>query len=116
MDTAPIYLHSNRTSPGEGETIDILAAYGERLPPVLDISVSGTAAYTVQGSHDRVVWLTHFTGTDSQSLDLIVGKRYWRVPVTAVTGSVTASVGPIPDRNGKNILPRIVTPDIVPVP
>jgi hypothetical protein len=108
-----VYLHQNSTTTGNGNIIDILGAYQESVPPVLTVVLTGSGAYTIQGSHDMTSWITYFSGTSSDSRDLIVGIRYWRVVISSISGSLTAAVGPVPNINGDNITPAIYTPSTV---
>lgn len=109
-------LHSGTTAPGNGVAIDILGAYQERLPPVLHVFITGTAAYVIEGSHNYSDWKTYLTSSEDEDRCLVVGVRWWRVRVTAVSGTVKAFVGAVPDTNGNNICPAPVTPGTTPVP
>lgn len=113
---APTYLLQNSSGTATSPVIDILAAFQERMPPVLHVDVEdGACTYAVEGSHDMSKWHTYYSGSATQlEKDLIPGVRFWRITRSANDGQVTAAVGPVPDRNGQNVQPRIVTPWVVP--
>lgn len=104
----PTYLCIGKTTTGDTSTVDIQAAYQEHTPPVLHLHVSGTINYTVYGSHNLVNWIPYYTGTNTQGRDFVISVRYWKVTVNSISGSLTADVGPVPDINGKNVMPSIV--------
>lgn len=106
----PTYLCVAKTTTGDSSIIDIQAAYQENTPPVIHLHVSGTINYTVYGSHNLVNWIPYYTGTTAQSRDLIISVRYWKITVNSIDGSLTSDVGPVPDINGNNVLPAVVTP------
>lgn len=114
----PTYLLQDSTGTADSPVIDILAAYQERMPPVLHVDVEGgDATYTLYGSHDMLKWHAYYSGNAAQlEKDLIPGIRYWKLSRAANTGRVTAAVGPVPDRNGQNVVPLLIVPNVYPVP
>lgn len=113
-ETTPVFLCTGMSANGDSSVIDILAAYQEAIPPVLHIDVTGTPSYELRGSHDGERWHAYLSSSTATEVDLIVGVRYWKITKTGGSGSITAAVGPVPDRNGRNILPRLVVGDVVP--
>lgn len=112
-----VYLCKALSANGDSYVVDILGAYQERIPPVLHVDVTGTPSYTVYGSHIPTgEWHSYFSGSAGIEKDLVVGVRYWKITKTGGTGTVTAAVGPVPDRNGQNILPAIYVPYVTPGP
>lgn len=112
-----VYLCKALSANTDSSIIDILGAYQERIPPVLHIDITGSPSYTVYGSHiPNGEWHPYFTGSAVAEKDLIVGVRYWKVTKTSGTGTITASVGPVPDQNGQNVLPVVYVPNVYPVP
>ena len=102
------YLHANSTTTGNGSVLDIYGSYVENIPPVLIITLTGSGSYEIEGSHDLQNWASYFTGSASDSRDLIVGIRYWRVKINSLSGSLTAGVGPVPNGEGDVVLPPLV--------
>lgn len=105
----PIYLCTNKSTTGDSLIVDILAAYQERIPPVLHVNITGAVNYSVLGSHDMALWQTYYTGTGDVAKDLVVGVRFWKITVNSISGTIAASVGPVPDQGGHNVLPAVVT-------
>ncbi len=111
------YLCTAMSANGDSGVLDILGAYQERLPPVLHVTVTGTPSFTIYGSHvPNGDWHAYYSGSASVERDLVVGVRYWKVTKTSGTGTITATVGPVPDQNGQNILAVIYSPFVTPVP
>lgn len=109
-DYTPVYLHSGTTGTGVGSAVDISPAVVSGYPPVLICTFTGTATYTIQGSHDNVAWHTFSASlTAATAKDLIPGVRFWRVNVAANSAAFTASVGPVPAANGGFVRPNLVT-------
>lgn len=109
-DFTPAYCHNGLVGTGTGSAIDISPAVVSGYPPVLICTFTGTATYTIQGSHDNANWVTFSASlTAASAKDLIPGVRFWRVNVSANSGSFTASVGPVPAANGGFVRPYIAT-------
>lgn len=109
-DYTPVYLHNNTVGTGVGSAIDISPAVVSGYPPVLICTFTGTATYTIQGSHDNVAWHSFSSAlTDASAKDLIPGVRYWRVSIAANNALFSASVGPVPAANGGFVKPNIIT-------
>lgn len=109
-DFTPTYLHNGAVGTGVGSAIDISAAVVSGYPPVLICTFTGTAQYTIEGSHDNTAWHAFSASlTAASAKDLIPGVRYWRVNVAANSALFTAAVGPVPAANGGFVKPNIVT-------
>lgn len=112
----PTYLCSGMSTTGDSATIDIQGGHQENTPPVLHVTITGSVNYTVWGSHDSTGgWQSYFTGTANAQRDFIIGVRFWKITVNTISGTITASTGPVPDHQGRPIMPRIVTPGDIPV-
>ena len=109
-DYSPVFLHNGTIGTGTGSAVDISPAVVSGYPPVLICTFTGTATYTVQGSHDNASWVTFSASlTAASAKDLIPGVRFWRVNVSANSAAFTASVGPVPGANGGFVRPNIAT-------
>lgn len=109
-DYSPSFLHQGTVGTGVGTAVDISCAVVSSYPPVLICTFTGTATYTIQGSHDNANWVTlSATLTAASAKDLIPGIRFWRVNVSANSGAFTASVGAVPAANGGFVRPNLVT-------
>ncbi len=110
VDFSPAYFHNGLVGTGTGNSIDISPAVVAGYPPVAICTFTGTAQYTIQGSHDNVNWVTFSaTLTAASAKDLIPGVRFWRVNVSANSALFTATVGPVPAANGGFVRPYIAT-------
>lgn len=110
VDFTPVYLHNGAVGTGTGSSVDISTAVVAGYPPVLICTFTGTATYTIEGSHDNAHWVTFSAAlTAASAKDLIPGVRFWRVNVSANSALFTASVGPIPAANGGFARPNIST-------
>lgn len=108
---APVYSLRNATSSANGDWIDIGACTGALLPPVMIVNVSGTVNFVIEGTHNPDDGAFVFTGvlTEDCAKDLVIGVRFWRVTAQSVSGSITASVGAVPTRNGNLVTPNLYT-------
>ena len=104
----PVYSHNALVGTGDGSPIDIAESVTSGMPPVMIVTFTGTAAYTIQGSHDGVAW-HDFTAslTAAAAKDLVPGVRFWRTHVTANSAAFTSAVGPIPGADGRVVRPHI---------
>lgn len=110
VDFSPVYSHNAATGTGAGASIDISPAVVAGYPPVMIITFTGTATYTIQGSHDNANWVDYTSAlTAADSRDLIPGIRFWRTKTTANSATFTSSVGPIPAANGGFVRPALAT-------
>ena len=110
VDFSPAYLMNGVSGTGVGTAVDISCSTVPHLPPVLICTFTGTATYTIQGSHDNVAWVTmSSTLTAASAKDLIPGIRFWRVNVSANSALFTACVGPVPTAEGGFVRPNLVT-------
>ena len=106
----PVYSHNAATGTGAGVAIDIGAAVVAGFPPVMIVTFTGTATYTIQGSHDNSNWVDFSASlTAAAAKDLIPGVRYWRTKTTANSAAFTSAVGPFPAANGGFVSPNVVT-------
>jgi hypothetical protein len=114
---APVYSHNAATGTGAGESIDIGAAVVSGLPPVMIVSFTGTATYTIQGSHDNLNWVDFSASlTAAAAKDLVPGVRYWRTKTTANSAAFTSAVGAFPAANGGFVSPNVATSFTVATP
>lgn len=109
-DFTPVYSHNGAVGTGVGAAIDISPAVVPGYPPVMIVTFTGTATYTIEGSHNNSDWVA-FTGnlTAAVAKDLIPGIRFWRTNVAANSALFTSSVGPIPAANGGFVRPYLAT-------
>ena len=109
-DYTPVYSHQGASGTGAGASIDISPAVVSGFPPVMIVTFTGTAAYTIQGSHDGTNW-HNFTASLSAPVakDLVPGIRFWRTNVTANSATFTSAVGPVPGANGGFVRPARAT-------
>ena len=110
VDFDPVYSHNAVTGTGAGTAIDISVAKIAGYPPVMIVTFTGTATYTIQGSHDGTNW-HNFTAslTASVAKNLIPGIRFWRTNIAANSATFTSSVGPVPSVDGTFLRPNIAT-------
>jgi hypothetical protein len=92
----PFISPSGATAPVIGQTADIGASNDHVFVAVF---ISGTATALLEASMDEVNWLTVATITASTAYQLDSRVPYYRVRVTAVSGTVTAQYGPTEGRN-----------------
>lgn len=106
----PVYSHNAATGTGAGASIDISPAVIAGFPPVMIVTFTGTATYTIQGSHDNVAWVDFSAAlTAAAAKDLVPGVRFWRTNVSANSAAFTSAVGPIPAANGGYVSPSLAT-------
>jgi hypothetical protein len=107
---APVYSNKATSGTTVGEWIDIAVSVVAGLPPVMIVTFTGTATYTIQGSHDMAS-AVDFSASLSAPVakDLVPGVRFWRTKPTANSGTFTSSVGPVPAANGGFATPNNVT-------
>jgi len=109
-DFSPVYSHNAATGTGVGNAIDISCAVVAGYPPVMIVTFTGTATYTIQGSHDNSSWVDFSASlTAAVAKDLIPGVRFWRTKTTANSAAFTSSVGPVPAANGGFARPNVAT-------
>lgn len=109
-DFSPVYSHNGASGTGAGESIDISCAVIAGYPPVMIVTFTGTATYTIQGSHDNVNWVDFSASlTAAAAKDLVPGVRFWRTKTTANSAAFTSSVGPVPAANGGYARPNVAT-------
>jgi len=109
-DYSPSFLHNGTVGTGVGTAVDISPAVVSGYPPVILCTFTGTATYVIQGSHDNANWVTLSASlTAASAKDLIPGIRFWRVNISANSGTFTASVGAVPAANGGFVRPNLVT-------
>ena len=109
-DFLPVYSHNGATGTGVGASIDISPAVVAGYPPVMLVTFTGTATYTIQGSHDNANWVDFSASlTAAAAKDLIPGVRFWRTKTTANSAAFTSAVGPIPAANGGFVRPALAT-------
>lgn len=109
---APVYSNRATTGTTTGEWIDIAVAVVAGYPPVMHVTFTGTATFTIQGSHDMVeANVIDYTAalTSHVAKDLIPGVRFWRTKPTANSGTFTSSVGAVPAADGGVAMPNNVT-------
>jgi hypothetical protein len=100
-DYDPVYSHQGATGTGAGASIDISPAVVAGYPPVMIVTFTGTATYTIQGSHDNANWVNFSAAlTAASAKDLVPGVRFWRTNISANSAAFTSGVGPIPSANG----------------
>lgn len=110
VDFSPVYSHNGVTGTGAGAAIDISPAVVAGYPPVMIVTFTGTATYTIQGSHDNVNWVDFSSSlTAAAAKDLVPGIRFWRTNISANSALFTSAVGPIPAANGGYVRPAIAT-------
>lgn len=113
----PIYSHNAASGTGAGASIDIGASVVSGLPPVMIVTFTGTATYTIQGSHDNSNWVDFSASlTAAAAKDLVPGVRYWRTKTTANSATFTSSVGAFPAANGGFVSPNVATSFTVATP
>ena len=109
-DFTPTYSHNAATGTGAGAAIDISTAVVPGYPPVLIVTFTGTAAYTIEGSHDGSSWVAFSASlTAAAAKDLVPGVRFWRTKIAANSATFTSSVGPVPGANGGYVRPNVAT-------
>jgi hypothetical protein len=109
-DWSPVYSHNGATGTGVGSAIDISCAVVAGYPPVMLVTFTGTATYTIQGSHDNLNWVDFSASlTAAVAKDLVPGVRFWRTKTTANSAAFTSSVGPVPAANGGYARPNVAT-------
>ena len=108
---APVYSLRNQTTSANGSAIDIGACTSALVPPVMIVDITGTVNYVIEGTHNPDDGWFVFTAnlTADCAKDLVLGVRFWRVTASSVTGSITASVGAVPARDGNLITPNLYT-------
>lgn len=107
---APVYSNHATSGTTVGEWIDIAVAVVSGFPPVMIVTFTGTATYTIQGSHDMASAVDFSAAlTAPVAKDLIPGVRFWRTKPTANSGTFTSSVGPVPSANGGFATPNVAT-------
>ena len=113
---SPVYSLRNVTAQVNGSTIDIASCTNSAAPPVIIVEISATATVQLQGSHDGSSWSNAGAALTSSAVkDLIVGVRFWRANVTSYgSGTVTASVGAVPDALGRIVVPNLYQTTNVP--
>lgn len=111
----PVYLCVEKTTTGDSEILDALAAHQAAVPFVLHVNITSSVNYTVKGSHDRARWQDYFTGAANAARDLVIGVRWWKITVNTISGTITAGVGAVPDRSGRNVLPTLYSVGSSPV-
>lgn len=109
-DYTPVYSHNAATGTGAGSAIDISVAKIAGYPPVMIVTFTGTATFTIQGSHDGTNWVD-FTSAQTAAVakDLVPGVRFWRTNVSANSATFTSAVGPIPSSEGRFLRPNVAT-------
>ena len=106
----PVYSHNAKTGTGAGASIDIGASVIAGFPPVMIVTFTGTASFTIEGSHDNSAWVTLLSSTTAAvAKDLVPGIRYWRTNIAANSATFTSSVGPFPAANGGFVAPNLAT-------
>lgn len=109
-DFEPVYSHQGETGTGAGAALDISPAVVSGYPPVMIVTFTGNATYTIQGSHDNENWIDFTAALQGEvAKDLIPGIRFWRTNLTANTGAFTSAVGPVPAANGGFVRPARAT-------
>lgn len=109
-DYTPVYSHNGASGTSAGEAIDISPAVVAGYPPVMIVTFTGTATYTIQGSHDNSNWVNFSAAlTAAAAKDLVPGVRFWRTNVTANSALFTSAVGPVPAANGGFARPALAT-------
>ncbi len=107
---APVYSHNAASGTGAGASIDIAQSVIAGFPPVMIVTFTGTATYTIQGSHDNSNWVDFSASlTAAVAKDLVPGVRFWRTKTTANSAAFTSSVGPFPAANGGFVSPNVAT-------
>ena len=109
-DYTPVYSHQGASGTGAGAAIDISPAVVSGFPPVMICTFTGTAAYTIQASHDNSAWVD-FTSTLTAPVakSLVPGIRFWRTNATKNSATFTSAVGPVPGANGGFVRPARAT-------
>lgn len=109
-DFDPVYSHNSVSGTGAGAAIDISVAVIAGYPPVMIVTFTGTATYTIQGSHDNSNWVDFSAAlTAAAAKDLVPGVRFWRTNISANSARFTSSVGPVPAANGGFARPNVAT-------
>lgn len=110
MAYEPVYSHKAVSGTGAGDAIDISVAKIAGYPPVMIVTFTGTATYTIQGSHDGDNWVDFSASlTAAAAKDLVPGVRFWRTKITANSALFTSAVGPVPSADGSFLRPHIKT-------
>lgn len=105
---SPVYSLNNATTSQTGAVIDIGSCTLAAVPPVLICTVVGSVTYVIEGSHDATNFSPSPTSlTASAMKDLIIGIRFWRVTYSSGTGTLTASVGAVPNQDGRLVVPNL---------
>ena len=109
-DFTPVYSHQGASGTGAGAAIDISPAVVAGMPPVMIVTFTGTATYTIQGSHDNANWVNFSASlTAAAAKDLVPGVRFWRTNISANSAAFTSAVGPVPGANGGFVRPALAT-------
>ena len=109
-DFSPVYSHNGAAGTGAGASIDISTAVVAGYPPVMIVTFTGTATFTIQGSHDNSNWVDFSSAlTAAAAKDLVPGVRFWRTNISANSAAFTSSVGPVPAANGGYVRPNVAT-------
>ena len=109
-DYTPVYSHNGATGTSAGSAIDISGTGVAGYPPVMIVTFTGTATYTIQGSHDGTNWVDFSASlTAAAAKDLVPGVRFWRTNVSANSATFTSAVGPIPGADGRFVRPNVAT-------
>lgn len=110
VDFTPVYSHNAATGTGAGNAIDISGSVVAGYPPVMIVTFTGTATYTIEGSHNGSDWVAFTSSlTAAAAKDLVPGVRFWRTNVAANSALFTSAVGPVPGANGGFIRPNVAT-------
>lgn len=109
-DYNPVYSHNGASGTGAGAAIDISPAVVTGYPPVMIVTFTGTATYTIQGSHNNSDWIDFTSAlTAASAKNLVPGVRFWRTNVSANSALFTSAVGPVPAANGGFVRPAQAT-------